>query len=321
MKQCVLFLLIVLYSGWLYANHWTPVSGAYQNTATITGVVVIDDVEQRTNTLEVGAFCGDECRGSAQLRYLSAIDRYEVFLTIYGEDGNQITFKLYDHEALQELDLNTPDPVAFVTDDIIGDPMDPHVFDFTSHGSQPQPTGVVIELTPGWNWISYLIDTETTVEEALVNLNPSNGDMIKSQSAYSTYSSGRWQGNLTTMSPGRGYIYLRNDEATTFSYPETQSKLPASDVNISATYLEITIGDIANIHQNETLSQIPSTTNVSNATLSYVFTSPQGNTVSLNRWELQNYVFDVTGLWSYYVVYNNQYGSFITTSKQFQVLP
>lgn len=236
MKQCVLFLLIVLSSGWLYANHWTPVSGAYQNTATITGIVVIDDVEQRTNTLEVGAFCGDECRGSTMLRYLSAIDRYEVFLTIYGEDGNQITFKLYDHDAQQELDLNTPDPVAFVIDDIIGDPMDPYVFDFTSNGSQPQPTGVVIELNPGWNWISNLLTTETSLEEALANLTPANGDQIKSTSGFSTYnaSTGLWTGGVNTFDPGRGYMYLNNSNQTTsFSYPTSQNNLPVVQLNTS----------------------------------------------------------------------------------------
>lgn len=86
----------------------------------------------------------------------------------------------------------------------------------------PQPTGVLIELTPGWNWISYLLETETPIEEALVNLTPCDGDMIKSQNTYATYkaATGEWNGTLATMIPGKGYIYLRNGEATSFSYPK-----------------------------------------------------------------------------------------------------
>ena len=224
MKQCVLFLLIVLSSGWLYANHWTPVAGAYQNTATITSIIVIDGVEQRTNTLEIGAFCGDECRGSALLRYLSAIDRYETFLTIYGQNGNQMTFKLYDHESQQELDLNTPEAVTFVVDDIVGDPMDPYVLNFTSNGSQPQPTGVVIELAEGWNWISNLLTTETSLEDALVNLTPAEGDIIKGQNSFRKYENGHWEGALNVLTPGKGYLYMREGEATSFTYPENESK-------------------------------------------------------------------------------------------------
>lgn len=77
-----------------------------------------------------------------------------------------------------------------------------------------------ITLNPGWNWIGYLLETEMPIETALGNLTPADGDMIKSQNKFSTYkaSSGLWEGTLKTMTPGSGYIYLRNAEQTTFTY-------------------------------------------------------------------------------------------------------
>ena len=86
----------------------------------------------------------------------------------------------------------------------------------------PERGDVVIALTPGWNWISYLPTTEMTVESAFANLSPNDGDMVKTQDAFCTYnaSTGQWSGGLNTFSPGRGLIYLRNGGTTTFTYPK-----------------------------------------------------------------------------------------------------
>lgn len=94
------------------------------------------------------------------------------------------------------------------------------VANFTS--TNPEPAGVVITLRPGWNWISFLLETEMLIEDALVNLTPCDGDMLKSQDNFATYKAdlGQWSGSLRTMIPGQGYIYQRNGEQTTFTYPK-----------------------------------------------------------------------------------------------------
>ena len=81
---------------------------------------------------------------------------------------------------------------------------------------------IIIDLYPGWNWISYLMTTETSLEAALVNLSPNNGDIIKSSSGFRIYnaSTGKWTGDLKTLTPGRGYMYLNNsDQTNSFYYP------------------------------------------------------------------------------------------------------
>ena len=92
-------------------NHWTPVSGM-SGSMTILGILKIDGVEPHAYYLEVGAFCGSECRGSALPEF---IDNYCVYaLNIAGDtEGQPITFKVYDHHLGQELDLYGTNELVF----------------------------------------------------------------------------------------------------------------------------------------------------------------------------------------------------------------
>ena len=65
-------------------------------------------------TTEVGVFCGEECRGSGYPTYFLPTQRYVIQLLIFGEPGDQLTFKLFDSDSGQELDLASPYPVTFV---------------------------------------------------------------------------------------------------------------------------------------------------------------------------------------------------------------
>lgn len=110
-------------------KHWNCDPSLYPNNMTVVGMVKIDGVEQSSNALEVGAFCGTQCRGSEKLQYFSQVDRYLVFLTVYGADNDAIAFKLYDHGTGEELDAYV-DGLTFVTNDMHGTPIAPYAFDF-----------------------------------------------------------------------------------------------------------------------------------------------------------------------------------------------
>lgn len=114
--------------------HWTFNPYQYDHSMTMVGVVKIDGEEQRTPYLELGAFCGSECRGNTLMQYVPAMDRYFAFLTVYGEDMNTINFKLYDHNYGYELDRRAP-LFAFAADTICGNPGDPYIFNFSTYYS------------------------------------------------------------------------------------------------------------------------------------------------------------------------------------------
>lgn len=219
MKRLMISLLVLLCGTAFAQNHWTPNTEPYEDYMAMIVVVEIDGVEQASTALEIGAFCGDECRGSALVAYFPPTSRYLYQLPVYGNTGDVVTFKLYDHEQQQEREGLEVAEVTYV-DEGYGSLSHPYVMSFTT--VIPQPEVLVIELYPGWNWISNLLLTEHTVEEAFAGLDPADGDMIKSQSSFCTYkaSTKSWNGNLVTLAPGRGLIYLNTtSETKTFSYP------------------------------------------------------------------------------------------------------
>ena len=219
MKKLLVIIAALMCMTGYAQNHFVPNSAPYEDYMAMIVVVSLDDEEQASTSLEVGAFCGDECRGCALAAYFPPTDRYIYQLPVYGNTGDAITFRLYDHD--QELELTDYEITSVnYVDEGYGSLGNPYVLAFT--GTTPQPQGLEITLTPGWNWISYLLLTEEPLEEVFINLTPSDGDMIKGQGGFSTYNAAthQWSGSISVMQPGRGYMYMNAGTQTkTFSYP------------------------------------------------------------------------------------------------------
>ena len=89
-------------------------------------------------------------------------------------------------------------------------------------GEAVHPAETAITLGAGWNYISYLPLVNMNVSDALKGYKAENGDVIKSQDAFATYSTANgWEGDLTTMTVGRGYMLKRgvNASQVSFTYP------------------------------------------------------------------------------------------------------
>ena len=84
-------------------NHWKPVSARFANNMTVLAVVDLEGNEAIDESIEVGAFVGDECRGSVRLMHVDATDRYMAFMTVHGENGEQVSFKVLDGDVEREV--------------------------------------------------------------------------------------------------------------------------------------------------------------------------------------------------------------------------
>ena len=72
----------------------------------------------------------------------------------------------------------------------------------------------------GWNWLPYTPLSTMVVDEALAGVQPKEGDIIKSQTGVSVYDIYGWEGTLTALEPGHGYLYYSTDStAKSFVYP------------------------------------------------------------------------------------------------------
>jgi hypothetical protein len=88
-------------------------------------------------------------------------------------------------------------------------------------GQQQPLYEMPVYLEKGWNWMPYTPLTTKRIEPALAGANPKKGDIVKSQTAVAIYGTNNWEGTLTALEPGHGYLYFSTDSMMrSFTYPE-----------------------------------------------------------------------------------------------------
>ena len=77
-------------------------------------------------------------------------------------------------------------------------------------------------IVPGYNWIGTFASKVMSVDEAFAELEPQPGDRVKNRTSFAEFSSkGYWEGTLTSIVPGHGYIYHSlADKEKEFHYPQ-----------------------------------------------------------------------------------------------------
>ena len=112
--------------------HWIPDETLYSGNMSMVGIIQIDGVEQNSDRLEIGAFCGEEVRGSQFPQYIQGLDRYIFFLTIHGDDPCKITFKLWNHNTGSLSDATTMQTIQYTTNNTVGSVSSPFALNFTT---------------------------------------------------------------------------------------------------------------------------------------------------------------------------------------------
>lgn len=79
------------------ATFWTVDPTQFEHNMTLIGMFQTNGINATIETMELGAFVGDEIRGVAQAVYIEALQSYMFFLTSYANlSGEQLQFKLFD---------------------------------------------------------------------------------------------------------------------------------------------------------------------------------------------------------------------------------
>lgn len=90
--------------------------------------------------------------------------------------------------------------------------------EFNLTGKALYSTTITIE--PGYNWFGYTSTLVISVNDAFEDLNPNEGDVIKSLEDSSTFEDGEWIGDITNLQPGHGYVYISHStENKTITFP------------------------------------------------------------------------------------------------------
>lgn len=122
-----------------YENGENYFSAVNKNTAdnfTMTVMGTIDRV-RCDDAFEIGVFCGEECRLSEPFYSASPIFEkfgYYSMLTVKGEKGETISFRLYDHRNKVEVKVVSLPEVEFKSDAVYGS-FDDGLYDLAFSGS------------------------------------------------------------------------------------------------------------------------------------------------------------------------------------------
>ena len=185
-KNFVLIILSILFFGSMKAqNHYTPEGEVGTNVFGVWANVVLDGEVQTSNDIEVGMFYDDVCVKTQRIRsYFNGQIPGAVNLSFAADAGTVVTFKLYNHAALEELvncsfTTTTPDK-----DTIVGSPAERIDLEFahtyaiaasateggtvTGAGTYAHGVSVTLTATPseGYNFVNWTENGEEVSTDA-----------------------------------------------------------------------------------------------------------------------------------------------------------
>lgn len=128
---------------------------------------------------------------------------------------------------------------------------------FTTHGQPISAEEGKQTITKNWNWIGNPSQTTLSLDRALAGMDPETDDLIKSRTAFAIYNGYTWEGTLTSIEPGKGYLYHSvASNAKTLIYPETaagtkERRAPLMAAEAGSSNFEV--GDMSQYSGNMTV--------------------------------------------------------------------
>jgi hypothetical protein len=178
------------------APTWTVNPANFNYSMNIFGQLKIDDVIATNPESKIAAFNNGVICGVANLQYLPAYDRYEVFLNVYSNQitGDSIRFNIYDAQSGLTF-VNVTPSLMFVENDVVGTVTSPITFVANTEIARDIP------LNAGWTWVSFPLKSNKllTSNSLMTSITPSNGDISTGISDYDQYDSSMgWIGNISS---------------------------------------------------------------------------------------------------------------------------
>ncbi|MCF7918325.1 MAG: T9SS type A sorting domain-containing protein [Candidatus Cloacimonetes bacterium] len=105
---------------------WQVIPELYEYNMNIIAVVMQDGMEAANETDMIAAFYGDECRGVTTPVYLEAFDRNLVFMTVYGNVDEDISFNFKYFNSLTSQTYDLEETIDFAANDVFGSILEPY---------------------------------------------------------------------------------------------------------------------------------------------------------------------------------------------------
>lgn len=202
-------------------NYPWVVVGGFENYMYLETQIQIDGVPVTTTSWEVGAFCGDECRGlgAGDKWWESPIDHSNILeIVVGGASGDVINFYLYD-----SINSQIFPGICTVTldweDGDIGDMMEPFILNFVTEQTF---TKYIAAYTPGERDHYYLIASPIgdVSPEQVTHMLENNYDLYYFDEAGDTIGNEwiNYKAGAFNLVSGKGYLYANNmNDTLTFT--------------------------------------------------------------------------------------------------------
>lgn len=200
--------------------HWHPSQGTSSDNMGCVFVIYINDELEVNDQLELGVFNGETCKGNALMSTnFLGLNVWDV--TVFGDTGDQFTFRLFDHSLGQELEYLTCAESVTYAQLGYGNHMEPYPLHFT--GSQSTTfdlpiTGYGTNPEPGnYKLISSPIGAVRTSD--VENLMSNNYDLYYFDQAGDdpgNEPNNEWinMHDGGTLQVGKGYLYANSENVT-----------------------------------------------------------------------------------------------------------
>lgn len=236
------------------APTWNVNKGAYSKSMSIIGQVRINNVISANTEDILGAFVGNVCRGVGKVQYFEQLDKYLVFMDVYGNDDNQaLEFRIWN-SATGKTHIQVNPSLNFVSNNVIGTVAAPQIFNALDKVTQR------IALNPGWNWISVnLLSTDSNnLNQLLGGLKPGIGNQIKNNTQVASFDSiNGWTGNLSNLNAGIkpevSYL-IKVNQQDTLEIRGVEANPSLRNVNLSIGWNYIGFVSQRNLSTNEALA-------------------------------------------------------------------
>ena len=189
------------------------VSGGFENYMYMETQLQINGVPVTNTNWEVGAFCGDECRGLGQWWFSSMTNDWYMEFVVGGTTGDVINFYLYDvtnqevYPAICAVALNW-------LDDDIGDMYEPFVLNFVTMQTF---TKDIAGYTEGSNDHYYLLASPIgeVNPENVTNMLSNNYDLYYFDQAQDLeWINYQIEGGSYNLLSSTGYLYANSEDVT-----------------------------------------------------------------------------------------------------------
>ncbi|OYU97296.1 MAG: hypothetical protein CFE21_03105 [Bacteroidetes bacterium B1(2017)] len=236
------------------APAWEVKPGDFSKSMSIVGQVRINNVISANTEDMLGAFSNNVCRGVAKVQYYEQLDKYLVFMDVYGNvDNEPLEFRIWN-SATGKTHVEVTPVLNFVSNNLIGSVNTPQIFNALDKVSEK------IILNQGWNWISFnlLMTDSSNLNNLFTSINPSVGNQIKNNTQMAIFdTSNGWSGNLATLSAGvkpeSSYLMYVN-QADTLDLRGVEANPTLRPINLTTGWNYMGFVSQRNLSTNEALA-------------------------------------------------------------------